>query len=148
MDQQAAFIESFVAPHRRDRYRHLGGVPNEKLAHDLEHDLDPRFVVEVPGPARVAVGAILEALTTQRQCHCISRWFEQCDAVPIADAVDAPDDTLCLVEPGRLAYYIPERATGDGLTYLLLRREIDRRDAREALAQEAAARKPRRRRRR
>lgn len=131
----AAFIEAFIASNRRPRYRALGGVPLEKLCHDLEHDLDRRFVVEVPPHARGMVGPLLGAMTKKRDCMCLTRWPEcQGEAVPINQAIQAPDDALCLIEAGRIAYYLSEWSGGDGPAYLLLRDEAMRRDAAAAVA--------------
>lgn len=149
MDQVAAFIDAFVASHRRARYHALGGVPTAKLCHDLERDLDRRFVVEVPSTAREIVQPLLEALTDRRECVCVARWPEcQGAAVPIGQAIMAPCDTLCLIEPGRIAYYLSEWSGAGGPTYLLLRDNRDRLDALAAVEAVAAERQRRRRRRR
>lgn len=112
-----AFVQAFVAPHRRDRWRTmLASAKRHRFLDRLNHcaDLDPRSVQAV-----ASSGSLLAELRSRgapATCHVLSS-IAGIDGrtMSLAEAIDAAETggwgTILHCVPGRLAGYIDEAGT-------------------------------------
>jgi hypothetical protein len=114
--EEEALIRSFMVPSKQERY--IGFLANPKrrakATSALYHlrDLDPRYVVAIPGNQQSA-GPIEHALRTRGagdSCHVIStNTALDGKRLPLAEALDAVigfgSGTLLSCVPGKLGYY-------------------------------------------
>lgn len=117
-EQERAFVEAFIDPRRRDRYRLLLAAPEHrhKILDRLNHQLDLRagIATELPaGLAGAGLVAELERHGAPATCHVIAD-SSDCDGREMALAAAVSFATahffgvvLCCL-PGRLAFYKPE----------------------------------------
>ncbi len=118
---EKAFIEAFVAPRWRDRYRTKGGIPREDLSHKLEGRLDPRRIVPVDDvPPFQDVLEVFGAKPSSATCVFFSQMSDlEGLEWPLQSLVQGQipaqwpqvyheEDTIFSIEPGRLALFWPE----------------------------------------
>ena len=129
LDATEVFVNTFIDRHRRERYRillHRGDFV-EKLDHDLERDLDPRYQVILTGTASTNEGVLAAIRTATRSTDAIlvgaqghvhpgrlmslEQAVYQCCGFMIGAVV--------LLDGGKTAYFEPEM--GDNARCILTR---------------------------
>jgi len=112
---EAAIIDSFIAPHRRERWRlSLDSTKRRvKFLDCLNHcrDLDPRYALPLPSNADVV--ALLRSRGAPERCYVVSG-VDEMDGREMAIEEAVSETALhgwgaiisCI--PGRLAYYYDE----------------------------------------
>lgn len=125
---EAAIIDAFIAPHRRERWRiSLRSDKRRRTFLDcLNHcrDFDPKYAQPLASNADVL--ALLQSHGAGERCHVVSAAAEiDGQEMPLPDAIAAAAQygwgTILSCIPGRLAYYYDEC----GERRFLLLREVE-----------------------
>lgn len=112
---EAAIIDAFIAPHRRERWR-LSLDSDKRRCRFLDclnhcRDLDPRYAQELASNADVL--GLLKSHGAGDRCYVVSAATEiDGQELPLPDAIAAASHhgwgTIISCLPGRLAYYYDE----------------------------------------